>query len=59
MLPAPRILNSPRISTNIDPELSSHLGLDVSARMTHTRGVNTHAQASHTTAKSSGPQTQG
>uniref|UniRef100_A0A5K3FC35 Integrase n=1 Tax=Mesocestoides corti TaxID=53468 RepID=A0A5K3FC35_MESCO len=39
MLPAARILNSLLIHTDIYPGLASHLGLDVSACMTHTSAV--------------------
>uniref|UniRef100_A0A5K3FI25 Uncharacterized protein n=1 Tax=Mesocestoides corti TaxID=53468 RepID=A0A5K3FI25_MESCO len=49
MTPAARILHSPLIGTNIYLGSSSHLGLNVSACMTHIRGINTHAQTPHTT----------
>uniref|UniRef100_A0A5K3EK61 Gag protein n=1 Tax=Mesocestoides corti TaxID=53468 RepID=A0A5K3EK61_MESCO len=39
ILPAPRILNSPLIRTNIYPGLFSHLGRDANACMTHTSEV--------------------
>uniref|UniRef100_A0A5K3F794 Uncharacterized protein n=1 Tax=Mesocestoides corti TaxID=53468 RepID=A0A5K3F794_MESCO len=49
MSPAALILNSSLIYTDISLGLFSHGGLDVSACMTHTRGINTHAQTPHRT----------
>uniref|UniRef100_A0A5K3ETL1 Uncharacterized protein n=1 Tax=Mesocestoides corti TaxID=53468 RepID=A0A5K3ETL1_MESCO len=49
MSPATQFLNSPFISPNIYLGVSPHIGLDVSACMTHIRAMHTHAQTPHTT----------
>uniref|UniRef100_A0A5K3FTE5 Uncharacterized protein n=1 Tax=Mesocestoides corti TaxID=53468 RepID=A0A5K3FTE5_MESCO len=49
MSPAARILNSLLIHTNVYPGLSSHMGLDVSACMTHTSEAYCVSQTPRTT----------
>uniref|UniRef100_A0A5K3EGB0 Secreted protein n=1 Tax=Mesocestoides corti TaxID=53468 RepID=A0A5K3EGB0_MESCO len=47
MSPAQRVLNFLLIHTDIYLSLSSHLGLDVSAVMTHTSELKIHTPKSH------------
>uniref|UniRef100_A0A5K3FF86 Uncharacterized protein n=1 Tax=Mesocestoides corti TaxID=53468 RepID=A0A5K3FF86_MESCO len=48
MSPAARILNSPLIRTDIYLGLSSHLGLDISASMTHASEIEIRTCKCHT-----------